>query len=247
MVGENIKVTIITPCFNSEKTIENTIKSVVGQTYKNIEYIIVDGASTDSTIDIVNNYKNTYDNIILVSEKDRGVYDAMNKGIELASGEIIGIINSDDWYELDAVENIVKAYNNEKYVIYYGFTRILRNGVEDKIVLYSHNNLEKQMISHPACFVDTKVYRKYGSFDLKYKSSADYDFMLRMKKENVDFIPVYNLLANFVLGGISSGYIGVLETANLRYTNGIISKKRLIIIKIRVFLHRILKKFRGKD
>ena len=106
----NIKVSVITVCLNSEKTIRRTIESVLSQTYNNIEYIIVDGLSTDSTVDIVNEYISTGDSIIFSSEKDSGIYEAMNKGIAKSTGDIISIINSDDWLEKDAIYKVVNEY-----------------------------------------------------------------------------------------------------------------------------------------
>lgn len=104
------KVSIITPCLNSEETIRDTIESVLGQSYQNIEYIIVDGRSTDRTIEIVKEYASGFEGRLrYISEKDSGIYDAMNKGILQASGSVIGIINSDDWYEPEAVEQAVQC------------------------------------------------------------------------------------------------------------------------------------------
>ncbi len=112
-------VSIITVCLNSEKTIEQTIQSVINQTYPNIEYIIIDGKSTDRTLEIIDKYKGKIS--ILVSESDEGIYDAMNKGLKLATGELIGIINSDDWYESDAVETIVNSFLADRNVqVIYG-------------------------------------------------------------------------------------------------------------------------------
>ena len=112
----NTFFTIITPCFNSEKTIEKTLQSVLNQTYQNFEYIIIDGGSTDDTLSIIESYKEKFaEKLTVVSEKDNGIYDAMNKGIQLAKGELVGIVNSDDFYETDALENIVNEYQNEKY------------------------------------------------------------------------------------------------------------------------------------
>lgn len=247
MSKENTLVSIITPCFNSEKTIRKTIESVINQSYKNIEYIIIDGGSVDNTLSIINEYSSCHPNITVVSEKDYGVYDAMNKGIHRSSGKLIGIINADDWYEEDAVEKIVKNYEYEKYAVLYGFSRYWKNGLEEKIVLFSHNNLENQMISHPAAFVTTETYKDYGLFDLKYRSSSDYDFMLRMKRNGVKFIPVYELVANFTLGGLSSGYVGVIETAEILCKNGIITNKRLVATKIKVFVHKLYKKMKGRN
>lgn len=111
-----MKVSIITPCLNSEKTIKDTMESVLKQTYKNIEYIVVDGGSTDGTMEIVKAYHSRFHGRMkYVSEKDNGIYEAMNKGIKLSSGRIIGIINSDDYYQYDAVSNIVENMTDEKY------------------------------------------------------------------------------------------------------------------------------------
>lgn len=122
----NPKFSIITVCFNSEETIERTIISVLSQSYQNFEYIIVDGASTDGTLGIVEKYVEKYpDKIKLISEKDDGIYDAMNKGIRVASGDLIGIVNSDDYYETDALENISETYDGEKYEIVYGIIHCL--------------------------------------------------------------------------------------------------------------------------
>ena len=107
MCEEAMKVSIITVCYNSAKTIEHTIKSVAGQDYGNIEYIIIDGGSTDGTLDIIDRYKDKIS--VLVSEPDEGIYDAMNKGISIASGELIGMINSDDWYGPYTVSAAVRA------------------------------------------------------------------------------------------------------------------------------------------
>lgn len=244
MTEHNLLVSVVTPCFNSEKTIRKTMESVINQTYKNIEYIIIDGQSSDSTLDIINEYIKENLNIMLVSETDSGVYDAMNKGIALSKGRLIGIINSDDWYEKDAIEQIVNSYSGEKYTVLYGFTRYWEGEKEDKIALYSHNSLAKQMISHPATFVTRETYDMYGKFDLAYKCSADYDLMLRLSKKNVQFIPVYSLIANFSSGGISSSYVGAKETASILHKYGIISKKKRILSEFTIWLHSIYKKLK---
>ena len=178
-----ILVSIVTTCYNSEKTIEKTIKSVLNQTYKNIEYIIIDGKSTDDTLNIIKKYEPDFEGRIrVISEKDSGIYDAMNKGIALASGELVGIVNSDDYYEQDAVENVVKNFGIEKYQIIYGLLRCIKNGEEVSVVLYNHNFLHQQMIPHPTCFITKKAYEDLGMYDCKYKSCADYELMLRWEK-----------------------------------------------------------------
>ena len=126
------KVSIITVCYNSSMTIRRTFDSVLNQTYADIEYIVVDGASTDGTIEIIKEYEPLFEGrMCWISEKDNGIYDAMNKGISMAEGELIGIINSDDYYEPDAVECMVNAMTNDKYQILYGSMRTWKNGEEE--------------------------------------------------------------------------------------------------------------------
>ena len=226
---EQILVTVITPCFNSRATIKDTLESVLHQTYENIEYIIIDGGSTDGTLDVIRQYEKKFQGRMkVVSEKDDGIYDAMNKGISMASGQLVGIVNSDDYYETDAVEIMVNAMRPElKYQILYGFQRCLENRKEVRVVLFHHNYLKKQMITHPTCFVTRNVYTDYGMFDLKYRSSADYEFVLRLFQEtDVNFIPVYHIISNFELGGMSSTQKGVRETMGLYLKYGTINRRR---------------------
>lgn len=226
MEDNNLLITVITVCYNSEKYITSTLESVLAQTYTNLEYIIIDGQSTDRTLEIIEEYRSKFGGRMrFISEPDRGIYDAMNKGIKMAKGTLIGIINSDDWYEGDAVETIVKNYNaSEKYQILYGVQRIIKNGRELQCWYYNYEFLESQMITHPTCFVTKAVYDDLGMFDLQYKSAADYDFMLRMFYNGmVKFIPVFHIIANFRLGGISGSNIGAIETAQIRKKYHIIS------------------------
>ena len=216
---EDIKVSIITVCFNSEKTIERTIQSVLDQTYKNIEYIIIDGASTDKTLEIIDKYRDQFkDRLKVISEKDDGIYFAMNKGIALSTGTLIGIINSDDWYEKDAVRNMVNAYvedHRNSLTVYYGNTGVIRDDQLLSISKSDHNRLEDDMISHPSCFITKEAYRKLGVYNTDYPSVADYDLMLRYKRSRkVDFVHVDEHIANFTLGGMSStgkAYIDLLR------------------------------------
>lgn len=240
----NIRVTIVTVSYNSEKTIRRTIESVLSQTYKNVEYIIIDGKSTDNTIKIVKEYEDKFNGRMRwVSEPDKGIYDAMNKGIKMASGELVGILNSDDYYEPDAVENMVNALGTEKYQILYGFMRTLRNSEEYSIAIRTHKDLRNGMISHPTCFVTKKLYDDFGMYDTRYKSVADYDFMLRMfDNKDVVFRPVYKLITNFEQGGMSSTTAAWLELVELQKNYGIITKGEYnkIMIKDRLYslIHR---------
>ena len=225
----NLKVSIVTPCFNSKKTIEKTLNSVIKQSYKNIEYIIVDGASTDGTLDIIENYREkfTFD-FKIVSEKDNGIYDAMNKGIRMATGDLIGIVNSDDYYEPDAVEKIVNAYSGSEFEVIYGMQRIVEAGGKEKaVVLYNHNFLSEQMITHPTCFLTQKTYEKFGVYSMNYRSSADYDYMLKLFDEKaVRFTPVYTIISNYCVEGMSSSTAAFRETLKIKRNRACISKKK---------------------
>lgn len=218
-------VTIVTACYNSEATIRRTIESVINQTYTNIEYIIVDGQSKDRTMDIVREYLGPFgDHLRIISEPDQGIYDAMNKGIELASGNIIGILNSDDYYENNAVEKIVEAWDRGGMQILYGFMRKWRTGREHSVSMLSHQFLYEHMIWHPACFVTRDVYQNIGMFNTQYKSVADYDFMLRAyESKKVRFIPIYSIIANFADGGMSESTEGYLEGLKYRRDRGLLS------------------------
>lgn len=205
---KEILATIITPVYNGEKTIERTIESVLNQTYKNIQYIIVDGKSTDKTLEIIER-KNIDKRIKVISEKDKGIYDAMNKGINNSEGEIIGIINADDWYELDAVQKIVDEYkkSNGKLKVFYSDLKIYRDNKLLKVWRIKRLDLKKTMIPHPTVFIPKKIYKQFGNFKDKYKINADWDLLLRLSiKKEIEFQKIEGTLANFSVGGISSDY-----------------------------------------
>lgn len=234
---------IITVCFNSERTIRRTIESLLHQSYNNFEYIIIDGQSTDATMSIVREYENNFGTIKIVSEKDDGIYDAMNKGIRLAQGKIVGILNSDDFYEEDALEQVARVYTEEKYQILYGMQRnVLIDGRIKSVEFRHHDFLKECMICHPASFVTKAVYDDFGLYDLSYRYSSDYDFMLRMSKDNaVVFKPIYKILSNFTVGGESSKAEAHMETFKIWRKYGCISTKRYILICFSTWVKKIIK------
>lgn len=231
---------IITVTYNSAKTVEQTIKSVLSQTFKNFEYIIVDGASRDGTLDIIKKYAAADPRIRFISEPDNGIYDAMNKGIKMAAGDVIGILNSDDYYEKDALKIIAEAIPESKEYVIYGMIRMLENEREDTVLINSHNSLPKRMLMHPACFVSRSVYEKY-LYDTSYKSAADYDLFLKLyQDQEIEFFPVYNIITNFRIGGMSSSLISSIEKNDVRYKYGYISKQRHLIENIGIRIKKIL-------
>ena len=236
------KVTIITVCYNSSKTIERTLKSVLNQTYSDYEYIIIDGFFTDDTLSIIEDYKPLFGSKLrVISEPDNGIYDAMNKGIRLASGDLIGIVNSDDYLELDALQNIVDAYDGYQYEIIYGMIRTIRDDKEVQVYIKSHENIDEDMIAHPACFITKKIYDDFGLYSLKYKYSADYEFMLRMKRnDQVKFVEIYKVISNFNIDGASSSIDSYIDTMRLKHEYGLIYDKIYYLLVFKSKLHKLL-------
>ncbi|MFH1903524.1 MAG: glycosyltransferase family 2 protein [Candidatus Omnitrophota bacterium] len=211
-------VSIITVCLNSEKHLEQTIKSVIGQTYQNIEYIIIDGGSIDGTLDIIKKYQSRI--AYRVSEPDRGLYDAMNKGIARAQGDLVGIINSDDYYQPDAVEIIVKEFlkDNEAGVF---SGELLFFVDEPKSRIQWRRRLAGlgtfgQEIVHPAMFVKKEIYWKF-KYDLRYKLEADVDFVYNLCFNGVKFHTCPDLIAAFRVGGISKSYRSLIDGFMIRH------------------------------
>lgn len=201
-------VSIITVCFNSGKTIQKTLDSVLAQTYSPLEYIIVDGASGDGTLDILRGYapKFAEAGIVfrVVSEPDKGIYDAMNKGIKMAQGELIGIINSDDWYEPIAVETAVKTMEEQPYDLFYADINLIRR---DGRVIVKHSRLDRFPSSrhwnHPTTFITKKTYEEQGL----YRNETvydDFDLILRLRKAGKRVAIRNVVLANFRTGGVSN-------------------------------------------
>lgn len=201
-----MKVSIITVVYNAVATLEQTIKSVINQSYKNIEYIIVDGGSTDGSLEIIKKYENSIH--LWVSESDNGIYDAMNKGIKLATGDIVAFINADDWYEGNIIEKIALEFQNtESDVIYGNIRRIYYNGYETVIKPPSERDLNLYITScicHQAVFVKRGLFFQYGFFNLNYKIAADYESLLRLFDAGVKFRYMDDTFANYRVGGISS-------------------------------------------
>lgn len=178
-----IKVSLITVTKNSSATIVDTLNSVKNQTYKNIEYIIIDGLSTDNTIEIINSSNTIIDKFL--SEKDDGIYHAMNKGLSLATGDIIGFLNSDDIFaDNEVIQKIVEAFEKNQVECVYSniYYRDHYNNIKRVWKAGKFNNLSFYlgwMPPHPTFWVDKSVYKKYGGFDLRFKFSGDYEIMLR--------------------------------------------------------------------
>ena len=201
-------VSIITVSYNSAETISDTIESVRDQTYSHIEYIVVDGGSTDGTVDILKENDGVIDD--WVSEPDEGIYDAMNKGIQMSTGDIVGILNSDDWYEPEAVGTAVRAFEEHDDVgLVHGSMNIWTEDGELHAQYGVKDDLPPEFVApfhHPTCFVRRCVYDDLGLFALDLPTAADYDFMLQfMRSSHGDFY-IDRVLTNFRQGGATSQY-----------------------------------------
>jgi glycosyltransferase involved in cell wall biosynthesis len=206
-----LKVSIITVCYNSAETIESTIQSVVSQNYSNIEYILVDGKSTDDTLKIIEKYKNNISKIC--SEKDDGIYFAINKGIALATGDIIAILHADDFYSNpEIISKVVNTFSEKQVDTLYGDLQYVdRNDVSKikrdwKSGAYTKESfLKGWMPPHPAFFVNKECYNKYGLFNTSLKSAADYELMLRLLyKNNCSTTYIPEVLVKMRVGGKSN-------------------------------------------
>jgi glycosyltransferase involved in cell wall biosynthesis len=232
----NPLISIITVVYNGAATLERTVLSVVSQTYKNIEYIIIDGGSTDGTIDIIKKYEEHL--ACWVSEPDKGIYDAMNKGINKAKGEIIGLINSDDWYEERAMETVANIYNQNKNHVILGLVRVNHGNNNNKTYVYGYSgeNLPETMIAHPGAFVPKAIYNLYGTYNPDYKYSSDYDFFIRLKKCGVKFVFTEKILTNFSYGGISYSSSSKKETLKVRMKHNLISRFEYFVRRLALLL-----------
>lgn len=217
-----MKVSIITVTYNSEQHLEETIQSVINQSYQNIEYIIIDGASTDSTLTIVEKYKSKISKI--VSEKDEGLYFALNKGIELATGDIIGILHSDDFYtNVDVIKNIIETFSNNKCDAVYANLNYVSKINTTKIIRKWNSGNYKEgsfingwMPPHPTFFVKKEIYNKLGSFNTRLKTSADYELMLRfIHKNKIKLGYLHQFIVSMRVGGQSNESVNNRIKANI--------------------------------
>lgn len=205
-----MKISVITAVWNSEKTIKDAIDSVLSQTYKNIEYIIVDGESTDGTVDIVKSYGDRISKFI--SEKDNGIYYAMNKGIKLVTGDVICFLHSDDIYaSSDILQEVVDIF---KFVytdgIYGDLIYTPKNNTEIVLRYWKGKDFDESLLAkgwmpaHPTLFLRREVYEKFGCFDTSFKIAADYDFILRILKGGIKVTYMPKLFYKMRVGGKSN-------------------------------------------
>lgn len=242
-----MKISIITVSYNSSQHIADTIKSVLSQTYSNIEYIIIDGNSSDNTVSIIKTYEIKFGSRLKwISESDKGLYDAMNKGIKMATGDIVGIINSDDFYhENDIVEKIANAFILDKNVeATFGDVRFVNPDNLDKTVRYYRSKNFKPwrfrfgfMPPHPTFFTYKKNFENFGYYRTDYKIAADYELLIRFLYNNklrYKYLPLD--VMKMRTGGASTASIKSNIVLNLEIVrackeNGIYTNMAILIMK----------------
>ena len=238
-----MKISIITVCYNSEKTIRDTIESVVNQKYSNIEYIIVDGNSSDQTMSIVNEYADYISKV--VSEPDSGIYDAMNKGIRMATGDVVGILNSDDFFtSTNSVQHIVNGFSDEKVDAVYGDLIYVEQTNTKKITrFYSVSKLSTirikmgLMIPHPTFYVKRHLFQQFGFYKTDYRVSADFELMARFHLQGMRLSKVNHVIVSMREGGISSvGFRWMIhqnqEIVRACRENGVYTNLAMVCLKI---------------
>lgn len=197
-------VTVVTVVKNGAAHLVECIESVLTQSWSNIEYIIIDGGSTDGTMDIIRRYDDRID--YWLSKPDRGIFDAMNKGIALASGQLIGILNADDRYEPGAVTAAAQALMRfAAPAVFYGDHYLVQMDLGERYEMPASLQFWRGMtICHQAMFVHREVYQRLGGYDLRYRLAADYDFLLRACRAGVPFRHLERFVVDFRDGGASS-------------------------------------------
>lgn len=249
-----MKISIITVCYNSDNTIKDTFDSVLKQTYKNFEYIVVDGKSKDNTVNIIKEYKKKFKNggveLNYTSEKDNGLYDAMNKGISRCTGDIIGIINSDDIiHDKNAFKKIVERFEKDKCDATYSDLYMMDYETMTKpnrVFIAGKKSYKVGWYPpHPTLYIKKGIYDKYGKYDIKYKIAADYDFMVRIMKNDIKMSYIREPLIYMRSGGTSTSSlksykksfdeaIDVLKKNGIKFVYLVNIRRTFVIIKQRL-------------
>lgn len=239
-----MKISVITVCYNAEKTIEDTIKSVLNQDYKDLEYIIIDGASTDGTVNIITEYQKIFP-ITLISEKDEGIYDAMNKGTKLSSGDWINFMNAGDkFYSLNSVSNVIK-YLSEDCDIIYGNTEIIYKDFKTIKEEPTPDKLWMGRIPHQSAFIKSSTMKKY-LYNKENKIVADLEFFMMVYFNKGKIKKINQIVSSFVKNGITEkmGKQVIRDAYQTvkKFKQGILVDVYYNILKIKPFLKRLLPK-----
>ncbi len=220
-MDNNLSISIVTPVLNSFNFLEKTILSVKNQDYPYIEHIIIDGESTDGTLDIIKKYDGKY-NMKWLSEKDNGIYSAMNKGFALTKGDVVGILNSDDTYASEkTISTIVKSIKNSD-CCWGNLIYVDKKDKNKTIRRWDSSSYKKNLFKkgwhppHPTFFVKREIFLKYGLFNINFKIASDYELMLRfLEKHNISSVFIPEILVKMTIGGISNKNIFNVFKANI--------------------------------
>ena len=249
-----MKISIITSVWNNKETIKDAIESVLSQTYKNIEYIVVDGASSDGTIEIVQKYR---DNITkFISEKDSGIYDGLNRGISLATGDVVAFLHSDDIYaNYTIIEEIAQQFESDESLdgIYGDLVYTPKNDTDKVLRYWKSKEFEIGLLSkgwmpaHPTFFVKRKVYERYGMFRTDLKIAADFDILIRfLLTHKISYSYIQEVLVKMRIGGVSTSFnsiwINNIETLRVCRDNGVKTNIFKILSKYPAKILGLLKK-----
>jgi glycosyltransferase involved in cell wall biosynthesis len=245
-----MKVSIVTVTLNNAEYTEDCIKSVISQDYKDIEYIIIDGGSRDGTIEIIKRYEDKIAKWI--SEPDQGIYDAMNKGIRMASGEVVGILNSDDMYYNPSVLKKVKTImdNPTTDACYGDLIYVERNNINSVVRYWKSSQYENTLLKkgwilpHPTFFVRKNIYEKYGVFDLTYPLAADYELIVRFLskfKIRAKYIP--EIMIKMRSGGVTNKSLINICKQNMEILNAL-QKNKINISCLSFFFSKLMSRYR---
>ncbi len=237
-----MKVSIITVCFNSDLYLEHTIKSVLSQDYSDIEYIIIDGGSRDQSCAIIKKYEPLFEGRLKwISEPDKGLYDAMNKGIKMATGDIVGTLNSDDFFtSKDIISKIVQQFEEDQPELVYGDIHFVRPDNLDKCVRYYSSSVFRPsllrlgfMPAHPSMYIKRECFEKYGFYSLEYKIAADFDLVARyIHKHKIKYKYLNRDFVTMRTGGESANRMLLnKETARACRKNGIYTNMFILPLK----------------
>lgn len=247
-----MKISIITASYNSVKTLGETMESVLSQTYADWEYIVVDGGSMDGTVDLIKKYEKRFcGRMKWTSEPDKGIYDAMNKGILKSKGDVVGILNSDDYFTTnDVLSSVASVLSAKDLDAVYGDIHFINEGEPDKVVRYYSSRHFKPfwlrfgfMPAHPSFYVRRAVYQKAGLYDTSYKIGSDFEMMVRLfRKQHIRYQYLAKDFVTMRTGGIStknlkSRRILLAEDVRACRTNGIYTNKLMIALK---YLYKVL-------
>lgn len=212
-----MKVSVITVTYNNANTLAHTMQSVLTQTYANIEYIVIDGGSTDNTLQVIEQYKPSFgERLIYVSEPDNGIYDAMNKGIKLSSGEVIGLLNSDDFFTSNRIiETVVSGFDNDIEAIYGDIHFVHPNNLNKTTRYYSGKLFRPWLVKygfiapHPSFYIRKSIYERFGNYNISYKIAADFELIARL-------CYIHNIKTRYISVDMVTMRMGGISTKNTK-------------------------------